>query len=116
MDEPSVAGPRPAVVLCSPNAVRCRAPHPALPVARRRRTAYVSGWALDPGASYRYGVDACFPLSDHADYPELLEYVRRTGASRVLTMHGFDHEFAQDLRLMGYDARSLAEPVQPSLF
>jgi hypothetical protein len=71
---------------------------------------------MDRGAAYRMGVDACFPLSDHADYPELIEYVRRTGARRVLTLHGFDAEFAQDLRLMGYDARPLTAPVQPSLF
>jgi putative mRNA 3-end processing factor len=86
------------------------------PLLPRARAALISGWAMDRGAAYRMGVDACFPLSDHADYPELIEYVRRTGARRVLTLHGFDAEFAQDLRLMGYDARPLTAPVQPSLF
>jgi Cft2 family RNA processing exonuclease len=103
---------RPPVVLCPPGPAY-REVRLLLP---RVRAACVSGWAIDRGAAYRMGVDACFPLSDHADYPELLEYVERTGARRILTMHGFDADFAQDLRLMGYDARPLADPVQPSLF
>jgi DNA ligase 1 len=96
------------VLICPPGAARSR----ALATLPRRRTAYLSGWALDRGAAYRYGADACFPLSDHADYPDLLEYVRRTGARRIFTLHGFDAEFAQDLRLMGYDAHCLTAPAQ----
>jgi Cft2 family RNA processing exonuclease len=97
-----------SVLICPPGAARSR----ALAALPRRRTAYLSGWALDRGAAYRYGADACFPLSDHADYPDLLEYVRRTGARRIFTLHGFDAEFAQDLRLMGYDAHCLTTPAQ----
>ncbi len=71
------------------------------------RTAMLSGWALTPGAKYRYQVDEVFPLSDHADYPELLECVAHTKPKRVLTVHGSTSEFAQDLRERGHDARSL---------
>ncbi len=74
------------------------------------RTAYVSGWALDPGCCWRFGTDAAFPLSDHADYEDLLEYVRMTGAERVYTMHGFAEEFAKDLRRLGQWAEPLREP------
>ena len=45
----------------------------------------ISGWAVDPNAIYRYQVDAAFPLSDHADYTDLLRYVElvnRTACSR----------------------------------
>ena len=35
----------------------------------------ISGWAVEPNAIYRYQVDAAFPLSDHADYDDLLRYV-----------------------------------------
>jgi Cft2 family RNA processing exonuclease len=73
------------------------------------RTAYISGWALDRGASWRFGTDAAFPLSDHADYDELLEYVEKTGARKIYTMHGFDDAFASDLRARGYDAQPLKE-------
>jgi Cft2 family RNA processing exonuclease len=71
------------------------------------RTAYISGWALDRGAKWRFGTDAAFPLSDHADYDELLQYVYLTGAQRIYTMHGFAGEFAADLREVGFDARPL---------
>lgn len=72
------------------------------------RTAYISGWAVDRSAKYRFGTDAAFPLSDHADYAELLEYVERVGPREIYTMHGFDVEFAADLRSRGYQARPLA--------
>jgi putative mRNA 3-end processing factor len=62
-------------------------------------------------------VDAAFPLSDHADYDELLEYVRMTGAKTVWTHHGFVDEFARDLRRLGYQAEPLRTPgPQLSLF
>lgn len=83
----------------------------------RIRTAYISGWALDAGARWRFGTDAAFPLSDHADYDDLLAYVRQTGAKAVHTMHGFADEFARDLRRLGYWAEPLREPaLQLSLF
>ncbi|MEI6107910.1 MAG: MBL fold metallo-hydrolase, partial [Opitutae bacterium] len=37
-----------------------------------RRTAIATGWALDAAARYRQPCDAAFPLSDHADFPDLL--------------------------------------------
>jgi Cft2 family RNA processing exonuclease len=81
------------------------------------RTAYISGWAVDYGACRRFGTDAAFPLSDHADYDELLEYAARTGANTVYTVHGFADQFAGDLRRRGYWAEPLREPgPQLSLF
>jgi Cft2 family RNA processing exonuclease len=84
---------------------------------RRLRTAYISGWAIDRNACHRFGTDAAFPLSDHADYDDLLEYVRLTGAERIYTVHGFADEFAGDLRRRGHWAEPLREPgPQLSLF
>jgi Cft2 family RNA processing exonuclease len=81
------------------------------------RTAYISGWAVDAGARWRFRTDAAFPLSDHADYDDLLEYVRRTGAKTVHTVHGFADEFSRDLRRLGYWSEPLREPgLQLSLF
>jgi Cft2 family RNA processing exonuclease len=87
----------------------------ALDGMRRARTAYVSGWAIDRSARYRMGVDAAFPLSDHADYDDLLEYVRRVNPSRVYTIYGFAAEFAADLRTRGYDAQPIEGPMQARL-
>ena len=61
----------------------------------------ISGWAVEPNAIYRYQVDAAFPLSDHADYDDLLRYVELVQPKRVLTLHGFAAEFARDLRERG---------------
>lgn len=79
------------------------------------RVAMVSGWALDSSAKYRYRTDEVFPLSDHADYPELLETVERVRPRRIYTVHGFTREFASDLRARGYDARALGRVEQLDL-
>lgn len=71
------------------------------------RTAMLTGWALQPGARYRYQVDEIFPLSDHADYPELIETVETVRPRRVLLVHGYTREFAADLRQRGYEAWTL---------
>ena len=59
------------VLICPPSANRSR----MLERIRNKRVAMISGWAVDPNAVYRYQVDAAFPLSDHADYTDLLRYV-----------------------------------------
>jgi Cft2 family RNA processing exonuclease len=82
----------------------------------RPRTALVSGWAIDRGARWRYGVDAAFPLSDHADYNELVEYVRLVNPTRVFTIFGSEGEFAADLRTRGYDAQPLKSTMQLQMF
>ncbi len=75
---------------------------------QRVRTAYISGWAQSSHPS-RFGTDAAFALSDHADHADLHEYVRRSGASQVWTTHGFAAEFAAELRDLGLDAAPLSE-------
>jgi Cft2 family RNA processing exonuclease len=81
----------------------------------KHRAAAVTGWAVDPSAKYRYGCDAAFPLSDHADYDELLQAVELVQPSRVLTVHGFASEFAADLRRRGVEAWALTQENQLEL-
>lgn len=81
----------------------------------RVRTAVVTGWAVEPSCRYRYGVDAAFPLSDHADFPELVEFVHQVRPKQVFTLHGFAADFAESLRELGYDARPLSEADQLTL-
>jgi putative mRNA 3-end processing factor len=81
---------------------------------RERRTAMLTGWALDGWRGFR-GVDAAFPLSDHADFPSLLAYARATGARRVLTIHGYARELAAALRREGIRAEPLVEREQLEL-
>ena len=80
-----------------------------------RRTAILTGWAIDSGAKYRARCDEAFPLSDHADYDELLRYVQLVQPKRVLTVHGFAAEFAADLRRRGVEAWALAQENQLEL-
>ena len=81
----------------------------------KKRVAMISGWAVEPNAIYRYQVDAAFPLSDHADYTDLLRYVELVQPKRVLTLHGFAAEFARDLRERGIEAWALSEENQLEL-
>src|SRR5438309_244074 len=99
------------VLICPPSANRSR----MLERIRNKRVAMISGWAVDPNAVYRYQVDAAFPLSDHADYTDLLRYVDLVQPQRVLTLHGFAAEFARDLRERGVEAWALSEQNQLEL-
>jgi putative mRNA 3-end processing factor len=67
-----------------------------------------SGWAKSP-TSYTRKNDYFLPLSDHCDYNELVELVKKSGAEKIYTTHGFVEEFAADLTKMGYDAQPLRE-------
>src|SRR6266576_18882 len=75
----------------------------------------ISGLSTDPIAVYRYQVDAAFPLSDHADYNDLVRYVDLVQPRRVFTLHGFAAEFARDLRERGIEAWALTEENQMEL-
>jgi DNA ligase-1 len=99
------------VLLCPPNVVNS-AMHRNL---GKTRTAILTGWAVDPNCRFRYQCDAAFPLSDHADFPDLLELVKRVEPKKVLTLHGFAADFAQTLRELGYDAQALSENEQLAL-
>ena len=99
------------VLICPPSANRS----PMLEKIPRKRVALISGWAVDPHAVYRYQVDAAFPLSDHADYDDLLRYVELVQPRRVLTLHGFAAAFASDLRARGLEAWALTEENQMEL-
>ena len=69
-----------SVLICPPSANRTRLVHSI----KSRRTAMLTGWALNPGANYRFQCDAAFPLSDHADYSDLLKYVELSGPNAFL--------------------------------
>jgi len=99
------------VLICPPSVNRSR----MLEKIKEKRVAMISGWAVDPNAIYRYQVDAAFPLSDHADYSDLLRYVELVQPDRVLTLHGFAAEFARDLRERGIEAWALSEENQMEL-
>src|SRR5262245_4526837 len=81
----------------------------------RTRLAVLTGWAVDQNCRYRYQAHAAFPLSDHADFPDLLEMVKQVKPRQVYTLHGFAADFAQTLREIGYQAYALSEDEQLAL-
>ena len=99
------------VLLCPPNAAGSTLLRNLGPV----RSAVLTGWAVDPNCRYRYRADAAFPLSDHADFPELMELVRQVAPQKVYTLHGFAAEFAQTLRDHGFQAQALGVEEQLAL-
>ncbi len=99
------------VLICPPSAGRTT----MISRIKSRRTAVLTGWAIEPGARFRYGCDAAFPLSDHADYDDLVRYVELVKPRRVLTLHGFASEFAADLRRRGVEAWALTGENQLEL-
>ena len=70
-------------------------------------TGFCSGWMRIRGARRRRGYDRGFVLSDHADWPDLLQTIRESGASRVLLTHGYTHALERFLREQGVDAAAL---------
>ncbi|HTI71935.1 MAG TPA: ATP-dependent DNA ligase [Candidatus Limnocylindria bacterium] len=79
------------------------------------RSAILTGWALNSGAQFQYRAGTAFPLSDHADFPDLLEFVRQVSPREVHTLHGFATEFAATLRAKGIFARALGHDEQLEL-
>jgi Cft2 family RNA processing exonuclease len=79
------------------------------------RLAVATGWAMESSCKYRSGVDAAFPLSDHADFNELIKFVREARPRRVFTTHGFAADFAATLRDLGFDVEALVAEEQLTL-
>jgi len=81
----------------------------ALDRFRNRNTTFVgfSGWAFKNEYKYWIGADRVFPMSDHADFMELLDTVRKCDPKKIYTLHGFSTEFAELLKVEGYDCEPL---------
>ncbi len=77
-----------------------------------RQEAFVSGWMQLRGTRRRRAFDRGFVLSDHADWPALLQTVEDSGAQRILVTHGYAEVLSRYLREKGLEARALATPFQ----
>lgn len=71
-------------------------------------SAFASGWMTIRGTRRRRAVDRGFVLSDHADWPGLLDAVRATAAERVWVTHGYVAVLVRHLQSLGLDAQALA--------
>jgi len=73
---------------------------------RKVSSAVATGWP------YRGYFDKIFPLSNHADYNDLISYVKQSDPKLVLTDHGFCEEFARKLNRLGFNAKPLKQHKQ----
>ena len=69
-------------------------------------TASASGW--NSLAARRKSTPAAFTLSDHADWPGLNAAIKATGASQVLTLHGYTQPFSAWLTSLGLQSSVIA--------
>jgi putative mRNA 3-end processing factor len=82
-------------------------------VPDRSERATATGWALRNGS----GRFPSFPLSSHADFKQLVEFVLSTKAEKVYIFTGYADPFASYLqKRFGIDARPVPQVVQKSLF
>ena len=63
--------------------------------------AFASGLMRVRGVRRQRAFDRGFVLSDHADWPALLQTIEETGARRVLATHGYAEPLARYLRSTG---------------
>lgn len=73
----------------------------------RISTGFASGWMRVRGQRRRRSVDRGFVLSDHADWPGLMQVIQETGAGRVLVTHGYVPPVVRWLREQGLEAYGL---------
>ncbi|HEV8595935.1 MAG TPA: hypothetical protein VGR51_10455, partial [Thermoplasmata archaeon] len=61
------------------------------------RTAYVSGWCTAYDFTRSMGIDAQFPLSDHGDFDDLMEFTAHCRPRRVYTVFSHASELAREI-------------------
>lgn len=70
-------------------------------------TGRASGWMRVRGRRRRLAIDRGFVLSDHADWPQLLQTIEDTGAERVIATHGNTSSLVRYLQESGVLAESM---------
>lgn len=72
----------------------------------RHQLGFASGWMQLRGNRRRRNVDRGFVISDHADWPALLQTIEQSGAQRVIATHGNTDALIPFLRERGVAAEA----------
>ena len=79
---------------------------------RETAAALLTGW----GSLYSFaskGIEKVFPLSDHADFNQLISYVEKAEPHLVYTVHGYDKQFASEVKKrLGIPSYALREKLK----
>ncbi len=92
------------IVLCPPSALAdrwLRALPDALPAA-------ASGWMQIRARAKQQRVELPLVISDHCDWPQLIETIHETGAAEVWVTHGREEALVHYCRKAGLSARALS--------
>jgi Cft2 family RNA processing exonuclease len=100
-------GPGEALI-APPNCVRT----PVIQKIKKRRVLYLSGWAMRAASRTDFDADVLLPMSDHADFDELLGHIDEVRPETVLTMHGYAKDFARIVESRGIGAAPLMEAAE----
>jgi putative mRNA 3-end processing factor len=71
-------------------------------------TVCASGWMRVRGRARQRGVELPLIISDHADWPELLQTIAETEAEQIWVTHGRDDALVHHIKSMGRQGRALA--------
>jgi putative mRNA 3-end processing factor len=71
-------------------------------------TAFASGWMRVRGRGRQHGVELPLVVSDHVDWPELIQTIIETEAEDVWVTHGREDALVHYLSSIGRKARALA--------
>lgn len=78
-----------------------------LPSEEKYSPAVATGWAVN----YRpNNGKAAFPLSNHADFNQLIEYIEEAKPKRIFTVHGFKEDFVKHIQKR---LKTRAQPITP---
>ncbi len=69
----------------------------------------LTGWAIN---KFMHQYDKAFPFSSHCDYLSLIEFVKACNPKKIYTTHGYEEEFAHDLRKIGFNAFPLSNLIE----
>jgi Cft2 family RNA processing exonuclease len=66
---------------------------------KKVKTCALTGWSVDGGKlGGRADANTGFPLSDHCDFNQIMEYVKIVEPKQVYCVHGYTQELAKEIR------------------
>jgi len=95
-----------SMILCPPSALGT----PWIKRLSTKKVAFASGWMRLRGNRRRKGYERGFVVSDHADWPSLIQTVRETGCKKVYFTHGHTDAIVKYLKETGTRAYDLKMP------